>query len=131
MGILLRWFGAFVLVVATFNPTPWNYVTWVQANWATQMPLAVFLGLLLGVAMMIYILATLRSIGAIGILLIAAIFGAGLWVLIDWGVVSLTNSSLNTWLGLVALSLILGIGLSWSIIRQRLSGQSSVDEIEG
>jgi len=131
MGILLRWFGAFVLVVATFNPTPWNYVTWVQANWATQMPLAVFLGLLLGVAMMIYILATLRSIGAIGILLIAAIFGAGLWVLIDWGVVSLTNSSLNTWLGLVALSLILGLGLSWSIIRQRLSGQSSVDEIEG
>ena len=131
MGILLRWLGAFVLVVATFNPTPWNYTKWVQANWVTQMPLAVFLGLLLGVAMMIYVLATLRSIGAFGIILIAAIFGAGLWVLIDWGVVSLTNSSLNTWVGLLALSLILGIGLSWSIIRQRLSGQSSVDEIEG
>lgn len=131
MGILLRWLGAFVLVVATFNPTPWNYTKWVQANWVTQMPLAVFLGLLLGVAMMIYVLATLRSIGTFGIILIAAIFGAGLWVLIDWGVVSLTNSSLNTWVGLLALSLILGIGLSWSIIRQRLSGQSSVDEIEG
>lgn len=131
MGILLRWLGAFVLVVATFNPTPWNYTAWVQANWATQTPLALFLGLLLGVAIAVYVLATLRSIGAFGVVLIAAIFGAGLWVLIDWGVLSLTNSSLNTWLALIALSVILGIGLSWSIIRQRLSGQSSVDEIEG
>ncbi len=131
MGILLRWIGAFVLLAATFNPTPWNYVTWVQANWSTQMPLAIFLGLLLAVGFMIYIIATLRSIGPFGVILIAAIFGAGLWVLIDWGIVSLGNANLNTWLGLVALSLILGIGLSWSILRQRLSGQSSVDEIEG
>jgi len=131
MGILLRWLGALTLVVATFNPTPWNYLRWVQANWATQTPLAVFLGLVLGVAMAIYVVATLRSIGAFGVVLIAAILGAGLWVLIDWGVLSLTNSSLNTWLALLALSVILGVGLSWSIIRQRLSGQSSVDEIEG
>ncbi|MGL6209671.1 MAG: DUF6524 family protein [Paracoccaceae bacterium] len=131
MGIVLRWLGALVLVVATFNPTEWNYIRWVEANWATQTPLAVFLGLLLGVAMAVYVIATFRSIGAIGVILIAAIFGAGLWVLIDWGILSLTNSNLNTWLALLALSLILGIGLSWSIIRQRLSGQSSVDEIEG
>lgn len=131
MGILLRWLGALVLVVATFNPTPWNYVRWVEANWATQTPLALLLGLLLGVAMAVYVVATMRSIGALGVILIAAILGAGLWVLIDWGVLSLTNSSLNTWLALLGLSVILGIGLSWSIIRQRLSGQSSVDEIEG
>jgi Family of unknown function (DUF6524) len=131
MGILLRWLGAFVLLAATFNPTPWNYVTWVRANWADQMPLAIFLGLLLAVGFMVYIVATLRSIGPFGVILIAAIFGAGLWVLIDWGILGLANPTLNTWLGLVALSFILGIGLSWSILRQRLSGQSSVDEIEG
>jgi hypothetical protein len=34
-------------------------------------------------------------------------------------------------MGILVLSLILGIGLSWSILRQRLSGQASVDEIEG
>ena len=131
MGILLRWLGAFVLLSATFNPTRWNYVHWVRGNWADQMPLAVFLGLLLGVGYMLYIVATLRSIGAFGVVLIAAIFGAGIWVLIDWGVLSLTNPSLNLWLGILVLSLILGIGLSWSILRQRLSGQASVDEIEG
>ncbi len=130
MGILLRWFGAFVLLAATFNPTPWNYVTWVQANWATQMPLAVFLGLLLLVGFIVYTVATMRSIGLIGVILIAAIFGAGLWVLIDWGVISMTNSDLNTWLALVAMSLVLGIGLSWSSLRQRLSGQATVDEVD-
>jgi hypothetical protein len=131
MGILFRWLGAFVLLAVTFNPTPWNYVRWVQANWADQMPLAVFLGLLLAVAFMVYVVATLRSIGALGVMVIAAIFGAGLWVMIDWGMLSLDNSAFNTWLALIALSLILGIGLSWSILRQRLSGQASVDEIEG
>lgn len=131
MGILLRWLGAFILLAATFNPTPWNYVTWVRGNWATQMPLAVFLGLLLAVAFMVYSVSTLRSIGPFGIILVAAIFGAGLWVLTDWGLLNLANPALNTWLALVALSLILGIGLSWSLLRQRLSGQASVDEIEG
>lgn len=71
-----------------------------------------------------------RRFGAFGIVLVAAIFGAGIWVLIDWGVLDLANRGLNVWLGLLALSLILGVGLSWSILRQKLSGQASVDEIE-
>lgn len=131
MGILLRWLGAFLLLSLTYNPTQWNYITWLRATWPDQMPLAVFLGLLLGVGYMIYGVATLRSIGPFGVILVAAIFGAGLWVLIDWGVLTLANPSLNLWLGILVLSLILGIGLSWSILRQKLSGQASVDEIEG
>ncbi len=91
MGILLRWLGAFVLLATTFNPTQWNYVRWVERSWADQMPLAIFLGLLLGVAYMIYVVATLRSIGAFGVVLVAAIIGAGLWVLYDWGWLSLAN----------------------------------------
>lgn len=131
MGVFLRWLGAFALLSATFNPTDWNFLAWAQAHYTDQMALVVFLGLLLGVGYMIYGVATLRSIGAFGILLVAAIFGTGLWVLYDWGLLSLENSDLNQWLAILALSLILGIGLSWSILRQKLSGQASVDEIEG
>ena len=130
MGILLRWLGAFVLLAATFNPTPWNYVKWSMANGNTQLPLTLFLGLLLLVGYLIYVLATLRSIGGLGVILITAIFSSGLWVLYSWGWLSLQNSTLNTWLGLLALSFILGIGLSWSILRQKLSGQATVEEIE-
>ena len=131
MSVLIRWLGAFVLLSATYNPTGWNYVAWVRGNWPDQMPLAVFLGLLLAVGYMVYGVATLRSIGPFGALFVAAIFGAGLWVLTDWGVLDLANPSVNLWLGILVGSLILGIGLSWSILRQRLSGQASVDEIEG
>ena len=131
MCILLRWLGAFLLLCITFNPTPYNYVRWAEANWGAQLPLVILLGLLLAVGYMIYGVATLRSIGAFGILFIAAIFGAAIWVLIDWGILSLANQSLNVWIVLFALSLILGIGLSWSILRQRLSGQATVDEVEG
>lgn len=130
MGILLRFVGAFVLLAATYNPSPWNYIRWVDANWSTQMPLAVFLGLVLAVGFLIYVVSTFRSVGTLGVLLMAAVLGAGVWVLIDWGVLSLDNPSVNTWIGLVVLSLMMGFGLSWSIIRQRLSGQATVDEVQ-
>ena len=130
MGILLRWLGALVLLTATYNPTPWNYVNWSMANGNTQLPLTLFLGLLLLVGYLVYVMATLRSIGGLGVLMIAAVFGAGLWVLYSWGFLNLQNHVLNTWLALLALSLILGLGLSWGILRQRLSGQTTVAETE-
>jgi hypothetical protein len=131
MGILLRWLGAFLLLAAIFNPTQWNYVTWARTGWADQMPLIIFTGLILAVITMVYLVATMRSIGILGALIIAAIFAAGLWVLTDWGLLGLANNALNIWLGIVALSLILGIGMSWSILRQRLSGQQTTDEVDG
>lgn len=131
MGILLRWLGAFLLLAAIFNPTGWNYVDWARANWTDQMPLIIFLGLILGVIAMVYLVSTMRSIGLVGAIVIAAIFAAGLWVLTDWGLLGLGNSALNTWLAILALSLILGIGMSWSILRQRLSGQQTTDEVDG
>ena len=130
MGVLLRWLGAFVLLAAIFNPTSWNYVAWARASWGQQTPLIVFTGLILAVVAMVYLVATLRSIGILGAIIIAAIFAAGLWVLTDWGVLGLDNSALNTWLALLVLSLILGIGMSWSILRQRLSGQQTTDEVD-
>lgn len=131
MGILLRWLGAFVLLAVTFNPTTYNFIRWAEANWQSQMPLTLLFGLILAVGYIIYVGATFRSLGAFGMIVVAALFAALIWVLIDWGVLSLGNSNLTVWLAILALSVILGIGLSWSILRQRLSGQASVDEIEG
>jgi hypothetical protein len=130
MGILMRFLGAFALLAATYNPTQWNYIQWLNANWTAQAPLAIFLGLVLLVGYLVYIMSTLRSIGPFGVALTAAVLGAGLWVLIDWGVLSLQNAAMNTWLALIALALIMGLGLSWSILRQKLSGQATVDEVQ-
>ncbi|SLN09841.1 hypothetical protein ROG8370_00100 [Roseovarius gaetbuli] len=130
MGFVLRWAMAFGLLSATFNPTEWNYVTWAQTGFGDQMPLTVLLGLLLLVGYIIYLRATLRSIGGFGMGLVMAIAAALLWVLYDYGILRLDNPSVNVWLGLLALSLVLGIGLSWSHVRRKLSGQADMDDVD-
>lgn len=130
MSFFLRWLFAFVLLAATFNPTQWNYVRWASANFDTQMPVVVLAGLVLLIGYIIYLRATMRSIGLFGMALILALVGAILWVLIFYGVVDLSDPKLATWIGIFALSLVLGIGLSWSIIRRRLSGQVDMDDVE-
>lgn len=86
-------------------------------------------GLVLLVFYVIYIRATLRSIGGVGMTMVLAITAAGLWVLHDYGLLALRDTSQIVWLALVALSLVLGIGLSWSHVRRRLSGQSDMDDV--
>jgi len=130
MGFLLRWLAAFVLVAATFNPTQWNYLRWARTNAAEQLPMAVLLGLLLFVAYVIYLRATLRSIGGFGILLVTAVVAALLWVLWDWGWLSLDDPDFSLWIGILAVSLVLGIGMSWSFVRRALSGQYDVDDAD-
>ncbi|WP_425038389.1 DUF6524 family protein [Primorskyibacter sp. S187A] len=128
-GFLLRWVFALVLVAATFNPTPYNYVTWAAAP-DTPVSFIALGGLVLLIGYIIYLRATLRSIGAFGMLLVLALLGALLWVLYDLGWLSLENRNVNTWIGILAMSLVLGIGLSWSIVRRRLSGQADVDDVD-
>jgi hypothetical protein len=130
MGFFLRWLFAFVLLALTFNPSDWNFVRWAEAHWHDETAVTVLFGLLLLAAYAIYVRATLRSIGPLGMLLVAALVGATIWVLVDWGVLTLADADLNLWLGIVALSIILGIGLSWSILRRRLSGQADVDDVD-
>ncbi|KMK66816.1 DUF6524 family protein [Puniceibacterium sp. IMCC21224] len=130
MGFLLRWVCAFVLLAATYNPTSWSYARWAPNNFDTQLPLTVLLGLVLLIGYIIYLRATLRSIGAFGMLLVLALVAALLWVLSDYGLLDLSNQTASQWLGLLALSLVLGIGLSWSIIRRKLSGQADVDDVD-
>jgi uncharacterized membrane protein YobD (UPF0266 family) len=101
-----------------------------MANYQQNLSLTVLLGLILLVGYIIYLRATLRSIGLFGMILILAVVGTLLWVLYDQGVIDLDNPTLNTWIGLFALSIVLAIGLSWSIVRRKLSGQADVDDVD-
>ena len=130
MGFIIRWVFALVLLAATYNPTEWNFVRWSMAHYDTQLPMTVLFGLILLVGYIIYLRATLRSIGLFGMLLILAVVGTLLWVLYDSGVISLDNPTINTWIAIFALSVVLAVGLSWSIVRRKLSGQADVDDVD-
>ncbi|MFY0597580.1 MAG: hypothetical protein JXQ85_14205 [Cognatishimia sp.] len=130
MGYFLRWIFAFLLLALTFNPTDINYVRWTMTHYATETPITVLMGLLLTIGYIIYLRATLRSIGGFGMFLILSVVAALLWVLYDWGILTLENRALNTWLGVLALSFVLGIGLSWSLVRRQLTGQADMDDVD-
>ena len=130
MGFFWRWLFAFGLLAATYNPTEFNYARWVVEHGRANLSIAVLVGLLMTVGFIIYLRATLRSIGPLGMMLVLALVGAILWVLYDLGIVNLDNPGFNTWIGLLALSVVLGIGLSWSHVRRHLSGQADMDDVD-
>lgn len=130
MSFFLRWLFAFLLVAATYNPTEWNFVRWAASNFSEQLPLISLLGLVLFIGYVIYLRATLRSIGGFGMFLVLALLAAILWVLYDYGLLSLENSDALIWIGVFAMSVVLGVGLSWSFIRRSLSGQYDVDDAD-
>ena len=130
MGFLLRWVFALALLAATYNPTSQNYVQWIMTGWEDNLPLKVLGGLILLIGYIIYLRATIRSIGIFGMILILAVAGTLIWVAFDFGWLDLSDPSFNTWLGLFVLSIVLAVGLSWSIVRRKLSGQADVDDID-
>ena len=110
--------------------TPYNYISWMQDFGRQNLSVAVLAGLILLVCYIIFLRATLRSIGAVGVVLLLAIAGALIWVLHDFGILALDNQSVNVWLGLLSLSVVLGVGLGWSHVRRALTGQTDVDDID-
>jgi len=130
MGFLIRWAAAFFLLAATYNPTDLNFVRWSIANVGEQLPLTILFGLLLTIGYIIYLRATFRSIGVFGVVLLLAVVASLAWVLWDQGFVSFENPTFNTWAAIVVLAAVMAIGLGWSIIRRRLSGQTDVDDID-
>lgn len=130
MDILARIAVAFALVALTANPTPFSYLSWAVGAVAGQLPLVVLLGLLLLAGWIIFLRASLRSLGPFGMTLVAAIFAAFAWVLTDLGLLRLNDRQAAEWMAIAGLSVVLGTGLAWSHIRRRLSGQADVDDVD-
>jgi len=129
-GFALRWVVALGLVLATFNPTEWSYYGWVTDGDGGDLPLKLFVGIVLAILYVVYLRATWRSIGPFGLALAAAFFGALAWVLLDRGILDLSDPTLASWVVLVVFATILAIGISWSHVRRRVSGQADVDDID-
>ena len=125
-----RWVFAGILVFGTYNPTQYSYLGWVFAEGTTFGPLVALAGVALLIAWIIFLRATFLSMGWLGIILGAALFGCVIWLFLDLGWLDLDSPSEISWVVLVFLSLILAVGMSWSHIRRRLTGQFDVDDIE-
>lgn len=127
-GFFARWLFAVALVFGTYNPSDFSYINWALGKTSEFGPVMALTGVALLIAWIVFLRATLLSLGWLGIALGAALFACVIWLLIDLGLLSLNSTSALTWIILLIVSLILAAGMSWSHIRRRLTGQFDVDE---
>lgn len=129
-SFLLRWGLALILVMGTFNPTQYSYLRWVIDKPEEGLPYKALAGVVIVILYVIYLRATFRSIGVVGLALATALLTALVWVLVHLGVINVQQSNILTWVALAVFATVLAIGVSWSHVRRRITGQSDVDDLE-
>ena len=130
LGFALRLLAALALVLLTFNPTGYSFYHWVAMSLPHVSPVAVVVGILLLVGWIVFLTATMRSIGLLGVVIALAFFAAVVWMIVSWGWLDPHNPTAMAWIVLLVFAIILAIGVSWSHLRRRLTGQADVDEVD-
>lgn len=130
VGLLGRIAFALLLVMLTFNPGGWSYFHWVRDGFPSVTPLEAVAGIVLLILWIFLWRSMIPAIGTLGLVLMAALTAALVWLFVSWGWLDVGNATTMTWVVLVALGLILGVCMSWAIVRRQLTGQASVDEID-
>ncbi len=128
-GFALRIAFALALVLLTFNPAGYSYFHWIRGNFPAFTPAQAVVGIGLLVLWIFLWRSMMQAIGTVGLVLMAAFTAALVWLFVSWGWLDVGNATTMAWVVLVALGLILGVGMSWSIVRRELTGQASVDEV--
>jgi hypothetical protein len=128
-SFLWRLLFAALLVFLTYNPSGLSWVGWLDTD--VPMVYKVAGGIVLLIGWIMFLRATWNSLGPVGTSLAAAFFGVIIWLLIEWNILSLDGAAVFQWVILVILTGVLAVGMSWSHVRRRISGQYDTDEIEG
>jgi hypothetical protein len=129
-GILARAIFSLALVLGTYNPTEYSYISWAFSEGHEFGPVTALVGVALLIAWIVFLRNTFLAIGWLGIILGAALLGCIVWLFVDLGWLSLDSPTTITWVALIVVAMILAIGLSWAHLRRRLTGQVSVDDVE-
>jgi len=128
-GILARWLAAMFLVFATYNPSGRSYYHWVlgadQAPWALQAAV----GIALAACLLAFLVASLKALGLFGLVLAGAVLSSTLWTLQDVGVLGEGDRFAEEATLLAFLASLLAIGVCWSHIKLRLSGQIDSNDV--
>lgn len=128
-SFFLRFLFALALVFLTYNPSEYSWFSWLQTD--VPMVYKAATGIVLLIGWVMFLRATWRSLGPIGTALALAFFGILIWLFIEWGFFALDDTEVIQWVVLFVLAGVLAVGMSWSHVRRKLSGQYDTDEIEG
>jgi phosphate/sulfate permease len=126
-SIIPRVLFAVALVLLTWNPSGWSYVDWALRDRSAFDAVKAFFGVLLFGGWVFCVRSAWVSLGAVGLVLVGALLATIVWMLVQFGVVEPGSTKTLLWIGLVAVGVVLGVGLSWSKVRQSATGQVEAD----
>lgn len=136
-GFLIRLALALVLVFATYNPEGLSYFHWLKVStyegvaksWVDSTALKFLAGTLLVAGWAIFLNATRQSLGFFGVGLTVALCAGLIWLAAELDLFAADDQIVITHLTLVVVAIVLAVGVSWSHISRRLTGQVDTDEI--
>jgi Family of unknown function (DUF6524) len=123
IGILVRMLAVLFLVGATYNPSGYSYWHWAFRGNGDYWALKIFLGLLIIFGYVFCVYATWRSMRLMLSVPLLLVIASCLWLLSDWGYINLSDWLERTLAIEASLVILLGTGVSFSLIRYRISGQ--------
>ncbi len=124
-GTFIRIMLALALVFATFNPSGYSVFHWVATPPVAFTPGKALAVLALSAGWIVCLRTAFIALGKWGLLLGLGLFATLVWFLVDRDVLSLTGPAV-VWVALVVVGVLLGVGLSWSLIRAKATGQIEV-----
>ena len=131
-GVFLRFVFACVLVFASYNPHGHSFYHLLvrYPEQALPLPLLAFLGVVLLIGWVIYLRAVSRSLGFIGIILAIAFFSTLVWLGVYYGIIAASTPVALAYIIELIICAVLAVGISWSHIRRRITGQVDTDDLE-
>jgi len=125
----IRFLFAFIIVAISWNPEGWSFTHWAILDFEFE-PKRIVAGIILTIGWVIYIRATLRSLGHIGLLLVGGLCASLVWLFVDLGWIAKESPRTISYVAIFIITLILSVGMSWSHIRRRMSGQYDMDDVQ-
>ena len=109
-----RWFLAFFVLAATYNPSGYSYYHWVTSKNDDYLSLKVACGLFLFTFYAVVWPIVYTSIGPIGIFMMSALIVTGSLVMWDWGLLDHVTPSFYPWGVMSGVAFIAAIGLGFA-----------------
>ncbi|GAB6057028.1 DUF6524 family protein [Desulfonatronum parangueonense] len=127
-SVLLRWMLIAGIILGTYNPSGRSYYHWATTA-DVEISLKISVGLILFALNMIFVRLTFRSMGLSGALVLTLVVTSVAVTLPRMGWVTLVNLDMFILYVILFFSFALTLGVSWSALRTRLSGQVDSDDI--
>ena len=124
-GVIIRIVLSLLLVLVTFNPSGTSLLHWLATPPVAITPGKAVAALLLAIGWILCLRTAFVALGRWGMLLGIGFFATLVWLLVDRNWLSLDGSAI-VWVAETIVGLLLGIGLSWSLLRAKATGQIEV-----